>query len=87
MGVDRPAVWAAKDAAVIRVEVQSLMRVDQGFLAAVALESLAAAGHCSEDIVAVHGSENQARAIPRLGAETTAYGLAAAALQTTHAHS
>lgn len=50
------------------------------------LESLAAARHGSEDIVAVHGAEDQARAIPRLGAETAAYGLAAAALQTTHAH-
>lgn len=86
MGVDRPAVRAAEDAAVVRVEVQPLMRVDQGFLAAVALESLAAAGHGSEDIVAVHGAEDQARAIPRLGTETAAYGLAAAALQTTHAH-
>lgn len=84
--VDRPAMRAGEDAAVVRVEVQSLMRVDQGFLAAVALESLAAAGHGSEDIVTVHGTEDQARTIPRLGAETTTYRLPAAALQTTHAH-
>lgn len=51
------------------------------------LESLAAAGHGSENIVAVHGTEDQAWAIPRLSTETAAYRLAAAALQTTHAHS
>lgn len=50
------------------------------------LESLAATGHGSEDIVTVHGTEDQARAIPRLGTETTTYRLPAAALQTTHAH-
>lgn len=50
------------------------------------LESLAAAGHGSEDIVTVHGTEDQARAVPQLSAETAAYRLAAAALQTTHAH-
>lgn len=50
------------------------------------LESLAATGHGSEDIVTVHGTEDQARTIPRLGTETTTYRLPAAALQTTHAH-
>lgn len=48
------------------------------------LESLAAARHGSEDIVAVHGAEDQARTIPRVDTETAAYGLAA--FQTTHAH-
>lgn len=38
MCVDRPAVRASEDAAVVRVEVQSLVRVDQGFLAAITLE-------------------------------------------------
>lgn len=38
MCVDRPAVRAGEDAAVVRVEVQSLVRVDQGFLAAITLE-------------------------------------------------
>lgn len=50
------------------------------------LESFAAAGHGSEDIVTVHGTEDQARTIPRLGTETTTYRLPAATLQTTHAH-
>lgn len=50
------------------------------------LESLAAAGHGSEDIVAVHGTKDQAWAIPRLSTEKAAYRLAAAAFQTTHAH-
>lgn len=38
MGVDRPAMRAGEDAAVVRVEVQSLMRIDEGFLAAITLE-------------------------------------------------
>lgn len=38
MGVDRPAMRAGEDAAVVRVEVQSLMGVDQRLLAAVALQ-------------------------------------------------
>lgn len=50
------------------------------------LESLGATGHGSEDIVAVHGSEDQAGTVPGLGAATAAHRLSAAAFQTAHAH-
>lgn len=36
--VDCPAMGTGEDAAVVRVEVQSLMRVDQGLLTTVTLE-------------------------------------------------
>lgn len=55
------------------------------------LESLGAAGHGGEDIVAVHRSQDEAGSVPGLGAGAAAHrggarGAAAACLQAAHAH-
>lgn len=76
---------AREHPAVVRVEVEPLVRIDQRLLAAVALEPFGATGHGSEDVVAVHGPKDQTGPVPRLGAATATNGLSTAALETAHA--
>ena len=49
------------------------------------LESLGAAGHGGEYVVAVHRAEDEAGAVPGLGAGAAARRGASAALQAAHA--
>jgi hypothetical protein len=73
VGVHGATVRTGEHAAVVRVEVQPLVRVDQRLMAAVALETLGAARHGGENVVAVHGAKDEAGTVPWLGARPTAY--------------
>ena len=50
------------------------------------LKSIRTAGHCCEDVVGVHGAEDEVGAVPRFEAVATKNAAAGPTLKTRHAH-
>jgi len=63
-----PALGTGDGLAVVGEEVEPLVRVYDELSTRGALESLGAAGDRGEDVIAVHGAQDELRAVPDLSA-------------------
>lgn len=88
MEVLDPALGTRHGLAVVREEVEPLVRVDDQVTTGGALQPLGTAGHRGEDVVAVHRAEDELGAVPDLGAgRVPTLQSAGPPLQTGHTHS
>ena len=79
-------MWTADCLTVVGEEVEPLVGVDDQLATGGALESLGAAGDRGEDVVAVHGAQDELGAVPDLGTVgVPALEPAGPALQAGHA--
>lgn len=82
------ALWTGNCLTVVREEVESLFRVNDELSTGVALEPVGAAGDRGEDVVAVHGAQDQLGAVPDLATVgVPALEPGAPSLQTAHTDS
>ena len=83
-----PALGTGHGLAVVREEVEPLVRVDHQLATGGALQSLRTAGDRGEDVVAVHGAQDELGAVPDLGAgRVPTLEATGPALQTGHTDS
>ena len=88
MEVLDPALGTRHCLTVVREEVEPLVRVDDQLATGGALQPLRTAGDRGEDVVAVHGAQDELGAVPDLGAgRVPTLQSAGPALQTGHADS